>query len=202
MQIHIFTQKGRLVKLNKFFLQFLLLSLLMQVSLAEENLFVSFVNNPTPAQYDAIVADLKVQTAEYQEWISFQRKHKEWARYLHLVEAANPLAVDLANKLAPKTDGGNLEDLCRAVGMNIGSHPELILRVLQKNQANEYQQSGMLTMLPMNTVDKLDAKPAELDTRVAAISTVKNPELSDCKEMALTILYDRIYFLRGVRGDV
>ncbi len=190
-------KKGRLVKLIKYFLQILLLSLLMRVSLAEENLFVSFANSPTPARYDAIITDLKVQTAEYTEWSSFQRNYKEWAKFLRLVETSDALAIDLAIKLAPKTDGGNLEDVCRAVGKNIRPYPELILRALQKNQASEYRQSCMLTLLPESTVDKTDAMISELEARVAAISIVKNPELADYREKALMILYDQIYFLRG-----
>jgi hypothetical protein len=203
MHIPVLFQKGRrLVKLTRLLFHILLLSLLMRVSLAEENRFVSFVNTPTFAQYDVIVADLKIQTAEYQEWNSFQRNYKEWAKFIRLIETSNALAVDLAIKIVPKTDGGNLEDLCRAVGMNIRSHPELILRVLQKNQASEYRQSCILTMLPENTVDKLDAKLIELEARAAAISTVKNPELLNYKEMALMILHGEIYSLRGVRGDI
>ncbi len=191
-----------MVKLTKLFVQILLLSLLMRVSLAEENRFVSFANNPTLARYDAIVADLKVQTAEYKEWSSFQRNYKEWAKFLRLVEASNALAVDLANKLAPKTDGGNLEDLCRAVGMNVRSHPELVLQVLKNNRTSEYQLGCRLTMLPKSTVDKIDAMLVELEARVAAISTVKNPELSDYKEKALMILNDEINSLRSERGDI
>ena len=52
-------------------------------------------------------------------------------------------------------------------------------------------------MLSLSTVDNLDAKLVELEARVAAIQSVKNPELSDYKETALMILYDHIYTLRG-----
>ena len=185
------------MKLTKFLLQILWLSLVMRISLAEENQFVSFVNSPASAQYEVIVTDFKVQTGKYDEWSNFQRNYKEWAKFLRLVKTSNALAVDLAVKLAPKTDGGNLEDLCRAVGMNIRFHPELILRVLQRNRASEYRQSCMLLMLPESTVDKTDAMIGELEARAAAISTVKNPDMSDYKEMVLKILYDEIYSLRG-----
>jgi hypothetical protein len=185
------------VKLTKFFLQILLLLLVMRASLADQNRFSSFVNSPTPAHYDAIVTDLKIQTGKYKEWSSFQDNSNEWAKFIRLAETANALAVDLSVKLAPKTDGAYLEDLCRAVGMNIRSQPELILRTLQKNQASEYQQSCMLMLLPESTIDKDDAKIAELEARATAISAVKNPELSDYKEISLMMLYDKIYTLRG-----
>ena len=86
--------------------------------------------------------------------------------------------------------------------MNVRSHPELVLQVLKKNRVSEYQLGCRLTMLPKSTIDKIDTMLVELEARAAAISTVKNLELSDYKKMAMTILYDEIYSLRGARGDI
>lgn len=190
-------ESRRETKLMQFLLQVLFLSLLTTAAFAEENRFVSFVKEPTPLNYDAIVMGLKRQANEYDDWRVFQRDYKAWSKYLRLVESANVLAIDLAVKLVPKTDGGNLEDLCRAVGANIRPHPELVLRAFQKNQSSKAQQNCMLTLLPESAVDDTAAKLRELEARVAAVSTVVNSELSDHKENALTILYDYIYFLRG-----
>jgi len=170
--------------------------------LAEENRFVSFVDNPTSATYDAIVTNLKARTAAHKEWSSFQRDYKALAKFLHLVETSNAVAVDLAIKLAPDTDGGNLEDLCRAVGKNIRPHPELVLRVLRQNQLGENGQRCMLDVLPSNTVDNIDAQIGELAARVAAISVVNNPELSEYKRKALTILDDDLHSLRNVKSEL
>jgi hypothetical protein len=149
-----------------------------------------------PANYDPIarspLADLK------QDWRNFQRNRKEWTSLIKLVESGDALAVDLAIKLMPSTDGGNLGDLCRVVNTNIRSNPKLVLGTLRRYAVAPAGFETVLTCLPLDTVDNVQAMIAETEARLAAVSRIDDPQLAEYRRMAIEIYRDQLLTFKQV----
>jgi hypothetical protein len=172
------------------------------VSIADGNPISIFVNAPTPENYNMVVLGLKANKVTNNEWVDFQKNYKEMAKFIQLVESSNALAIDLSIRLMPISGGGNLEDICRAVGGNIRSNPVLILQKLKENQASENLQKCVLLILPVSTVDNNNSMVAELEARVAAVAKVDDQRLREYKLSALSILNNEVYFLRGEKSFI
>jgi hypothetical protein len=109
-------------------------------------------------------------------------------KFVSLIESKNPLALEVAFKSLNLFDGGNLEDIIRALGTNIEMNPEQFLILQKKHIVSIKLKRKLLTMLPLNLVDNSPIKINALKNRIGAISSVTNPALKKEIDLSQEIL--------------
>jgi hypothetical protein len=173
----------------------LLLSPLMVT--AGETDWIKFLNNPSEATHNTLVQSLKKckNTTHCKEVPGSETVGK----LVKLVEARNPYAVDvvfLSHHLR-LLDGGNLEDVNRALGQLAESDPKLLLSQLKKYQVSGRSFESTFVMLPLETVDDVDAKIRTVQKRIDSLSAVGDQSLSHERDNAILVLKRKLAKLQS-----
>jgi len=119
-----------------------------------------------------------------------------YAKYLKLVRAANPYAVNLAFQLYPLTDGAVSEDLFGATSMIVKKKPELFLSMLKKYNIEEpILIDKFVSSLPVDEfVDRTDKRIVEIEKRIEALKTVNKSDLIAFRDQCIEQLTKDLKF--------
>ncbi len=181
----------------------LLLSPLMVT--AGETGWMKFLKNPTEVTHNMLVQNLKKckNTTRCKEAPSSETVGK----LVKLVETRNPYAVDVVflSRHLHLLDGGNLEDVNRALGQLAESDPKLLLSQLKKYQISDRSFESTFVMLPLETVDDVDAKIRTVQKRIDSLSAVGDQSLAHERDNAVLVLKRKLAKLqsenKGKRSD-
>lgn len=98
-------------------------------------------------------------------------------------------------------DGGDLEDVYRALGSVIAGHPKDFLRVVAQEEVPDSQLRYLVATLPLSLVDNLSGQIAELDRRAARIRSANDPNTAEVSRRALTVLAVRRNELAAIKAQ-
>jgi hypothetical protein len=178
----------KLIPMHCFALAFLLL-LGPNVVVADDTEWSKFLNNPSKATYEMLLQNLRAcnNAARCKE---LEPSSEAVTRLERLVKARNPYAVDIAvlSRRLRLLDGGNLEDIIRALGQLAESDPKLLLTCLKKYQISGRPFERTFIMLPLETVDHIDARIDTLQRRIDSLSVVDDPSLIQERDQAILVI--------------
>ena len=106
----------------------------------------------------------------------------------NLIEAGNELAFRAALVVFQCWDGGDAEDFDRSAGVFFEHSPRIFLEVVTNSDVSPDQLRRMITMLPLETVDNIDAKLSRIESRISKLQSIDNPKLADAKNVGLAAL--------------
>jgi hypothetical protein len=99
-------------------------------------------------------------------------------------------------------DGGDLEDVYRALGSALARHPKNVLRALSQEDVPDTRLRYLATTLPLTLVDNLDGQVAEIDRRIARTRSATEPATAALSRRILVVLAERRNALASIRGQV
>lgn len=105
-----------------------------------------------------------------------------------LIREGNERALRAALLVSSCWDGADTEDFYWSAGMFLQRDPRSFLEVAAKSDVSIRQLSGMATMLPLEVVDKIDARLKAVEVRISRLEAVDDPELTIVKMVALAAL--------------
>jgi len=109
----------------------------------------------------------------------------------HLIRRLNKgdsSAVALAFEMRNGLDGGDLEDLTRALGSVVNEYPKLFLQEARKRSLSDHELGQIVAALPLEHVDHIARQLGLLKRRMKSLESVTDPELMAIREMALAAL--------------
>ncbi len=98
-------------------------------------------------------------------------------------------------------DGGDLEDVYRALGRVLVDRPKVVLRELGSEELSDGQVRYLTTTLPLTLVDNLAGQIAELDRRIARIGAIRDESTAATSRRMLHALSDRRRELDAIRAQ-
>jgi hypothetical protein len=105
-----------------------------------------------------------------------------------LVGKGNEQAIDAAFHSYRLLDGGNLEDVARALGGVADRMPRTFLRGVKKHGLSARQMEGIVNMMPAHVIDDDEARARAIRARVQSLSSIKDGELTSERGKALAAL--------------
>lgn len=147
----------------------------------------AFVNEPSQSTYQALARSIP-KCNEQGGLGNAEQRNRVVLRLEHLIEARNTYAIDVGFQSLKLLDGGNLEDITRALGLITESHPVLFLRSVKKYRLTDIQFQRLLLAFPESTIDHQDLRVLRARERLKRITIVKDAELADLKKRAANIL--------------
>ncbi|MBI3778934.1 MAG: hypothetical protein HY274_08495 [Gammaproteobacteria bacterium] len=164
---------------------------------ANESDWAKFLNSPTETTHKTLLQDLKKckNVTRCKEAPSSEAVVK----LVKLVETKNSYAVDVAflSRHLHLLDGGNLEDVNRALGRLAESDPTLLLSHLKKYRVSGRSFDSTLVMLPLETVDDVGAKRRTMQKRIDSLSTVSDQSLARERDNAILVLKRKLAKLQS-----
>jgi hypothetical protein len=124
---------------------------------------------------------------------------KQLSRLESLVQAGNKCALATAFDLRPLLDGGNWEDLTRAIGTRVVVDPNAVLRQVQQRSLSKMKIGALVLMVPLTFADDLPARQAEVKRRIAALRSVSDENLAPARDTALSYLSRHLQDLDEIR---
>jgi hypothetical protein len=104
------------------------------------------------------------------------------------VEEGSELAAGLAIAAADLLDGGELEDLLRAVGNFAERYPERFLRFVREQPVGVRRLEAFLVVLPEDSVDRPNEQVRIVEERIRALSEVRDEDLTLERDVSVLIL--------------
>lgn len=98
-------------------------------------------------------------------------------------------------------DGGDLEDLYRALGKVLVERPKDVLRELGAEQVSETQLRFLVATLPLSLVDNLNGQIAELDLRAARVKSANHSSTAELSRRILQAIAERRNELVVIRAQ-
>jgi hypothetical protein len=105
-----------------------------------------------------------------------------------LIRDGNEQAFRAALLVQHCWDGGEAEDFYRSAGIFLEGNPRTFLQMAKDSQVSRRELNRMVTMLPLETVDDMDAQLKEVKQRIATLKAVEDPALVNVKQKALVSL--------------
>jgi hypothetical protein len=171
----------------------LIMLVLASIAFAGNIKWMTFLENPTDATYTTLVQSLKACNKSA-KCIEAELDADGISKLLKLIKSGNSMAVDVTflSRELGIFDGADLEDVIRALGRLAETHPKLLLGYLHKYKMTGYSFEDTLIMLPLETVDDLNAKIRTVQKRIDSISTVNDPSLINERDQAVQVLKRRL----------
>lgn len=160
------------------------------IAMACEMEWLEFVANPSAIAHEALAKEIASCKAEGTRCT--RPSSQVVGKLARLVEANNSWAIDIAFSALPALDGGDLEDVVRALGLLTESNPTTFLDFVKQRHLSDYQLRGLLLMLPLDTVDSPHLKIDRIHKRIDSLSAVNHPQLKDVRDEAVQILRQRL----------
>lgn len=110
------------------------------------------------------------------------------SRLFALIREGNQSAFSVGLSMSKCWDGGELEDFYRSAGTFLELEPQAFLSAARQRKVTESQLQYLLTMLPLELVDDLDAKIGTIDHRIAILKKTRVPSLQSVRKKSLLIL--------------
>jgi hypothetical protein len=172
--------------------QVLLILILASIVSASHIEWTDFLKNPNAATYEMLVQSLK-ECDKPNKCIGSSDRAPIYS-LLVLVKSGNPYAVDVAvlSLSLGLFDGGLLEDAIRTLGQLAETHPRLLLSCLQKYNITGLAFEDTFVMLPLETVDDIDAKIRTVQKRINSLSSVSDASLKNERDNAILLLKQRL----------
>lgn len=96
-----------------------------------------------------------------------------------MIKDGNQWALRAGLLVSPCLDGGDLEDFNRSAGLFFDKHPRVFLQVAKERALSPLELDDMMTMLPLETTDKIGAKLVAIDKRLSILEAIHDPSLRD-----------------------
>ncbi len=112
----------------------------------------------------------------------------EAMKLIALLEKGDSCSAGLALASFHVLDGGDLEDMMRAVSALSASHPSLLLQVLDAQKMPAAGIESLMRMLPLSTVDDPGRKRSMVKQRIAALLGVHDSKLRRVRGIAVESL--------------
>jgi hypothetical protein len=159
------------------------------ITAASDIEWTNFLNNPTNATYDGLSKSLKACN-KVANCIEAKPDAEMIDKLIALLKSGNSFAVDVAflSRSLNLLDGGALEDVLRTLGQLAESHPKVILKCLKKYKLSGYPFEGTFVILPIETVDDLDAQIDAVQRRINSLSAVDDPSVRSERDKAISVL--------------
>lgn len=113
------------------------------------------------------------------------------------IEQGGETDTELAFDALPVLDGGNLEDVMRALAALSADRPELFLNMVKKRDWPPSRIERLVTMLPLSTVDRQEEKIRVVVQRIEGIRGVTSSELEAVRCATLDALTKSLSRLRS-----
>lgn len=182
--------------MSKFFFHCLLALAFSTAAEACEKEWAEFLTTPTAATHEKLINRLtRCQTHECQARI--RPSPADVAKLIGLVDARNPMAINVGFSVLLSLDGGDLEDILRSLGGVIEFDPSRFLMLAMKNNLSPFLFRKVLLMRPLETVDDVEARTLILHKRRENLESVNQAELLPIRDKALLILNNAL----GSRGS-
>jgi hypothetical protein len=105
-----------------------------------------------------------------------------------LISKNGEQAADIGFLTLPLVDGGNLEDLMRALAVIADKKPDLLLGMFAKHRFSEERISALVRMLPLESVDDVAKRQLLVEHRIATLSSVERPNLASVRDASVRSL--------------
>lgn len=146
--------------------------------------WAAFLDRPTRARHDRLVEALRRGGVP---------GRGDVAKLSRLIQTGNESAVDIAFRTFTFLDGGELEDLLRAVAPLCERNPALLLTNLALHHSSDDRVRDLVTMLPEATVDHVREQRRILEARRRALGkVVATGSEARIREVALRALEQEI----------
>jgi hypothetical protein len=119
-----------------------------------------------------------------------------------LIRKGNQLAFHAALIVSKCFDGGEAEDFDRSAGLFFETKPLNFLQLAQENKVSDPELKRMLIMLPLETVDDIDAKIVVLKKRIRILSAVNDYEVENVKKTGLAFLASEDRELEKIKIEI
>ena len=98
-------------------------------------------------------------------------------------------------------DGGDLEDFHRSTGLYFQAETKSLLEIAKKEGLSASDVKSMLTILPSNTVDDIDAAIRVVRLRIALLSGVRDRTLRQIVKIGLSALEEEEAGLQRIKAE-
>jgi hypothetical protein len=119
-----------------------------------------------------------------------------------LIRKGNQLAFHAALIVSKCFDGGEAEDFYRSAGQFFETKPLNFLQLVKESKASDPELKRMLVMLPLETVDDIDAKITILKKRIRMLSAVNDSEVENVKKAGLAFLASEDRELESIQIEI
>lgn len=175
----------------KFLLRCFLVLLLSMTAEACDTEWSQFLATPTKTSHDKLI-DWLVQCHRRECQKLIRPTSSEVTKLVGLIDARDSLAIDIGFSALPSLDGGDLEDVVRSLAGFIEVDPDQFLTAAKKNDLSVYLLRKMLLMLPLDTVDDVEARASILQKRIDGLESVDQAALLPIRDKALQILKSKV----------
>lgn len=152
-----------------------------------EKEWVEFLMTPTTATHEKLIN--RLTQCQIHECQTLTRPSSaDVAELIRLVDARNPMAIDVGFSVLLSLNGGDLEDVLRSLGRIVEVDPIRFLTLAEKKKLSAFLLRKVLLMLPLDTVDDMEARASILHRRMVSLESVHQAELLPIRDKALHIL--------------
>jgi hypothetical protein len=161
--------------------------------MANETNWKKFVVNPSNTSHRMLLRELK-KCKNATTCKELAPSSEIVGRLVKLIADKDLRAVDVAflSRSLCLLDGGDLEDVNRALGQLSETDPKLLLTHLRKYKVSGRSFENTLIILPIETVDDLDAQVRTVQKRIDSISSVNDASLVLEKDNAIHVLMNQL----------
>lgn len=179
---------------------------LLAIGARHDTPWTTFLSNPDETQFAALEEAIGTDAAKCRWGAPHNRDvmptEAQQRQLFDLIRAGNVSAF-LAGLLVERCwDGGDLEDFYRIAGVFFEAQPRAFLQIVKKNAIPDSTFEGLLTSLPLDTVDDIDRMVAVVDARIDLIARVNERSLETVKAKALFFLIDQQKELKKTKTDI
>ncbi len=117
---------------------------------------------------------------------------EKWAELLRHVSMGHEQAIKEGLTMRRGLDGGDLEDMDRALGRSASAAPRALLENAKASCLPLGQLQRIVAMLPLDTVDRPDERRRILEDRVRRMLVIVEPSLTELRDAAVVALRERL----------
>ena len=167
----------------------------------DRNTWLNFLNEPTKSTHNEFMKVYQRNKNTLPIKCVLRPVPAETTKLLKLIDKKNRYAMDVAFISIHGTDGGELEDMYRAIGTIVDYDAKYFLELVKKHHVVDYSIDRMLTMLPLYTVDDFDAKINLVQSRLHKVDRVNNKTLKEEKAVSKEALNDYLLRLKKIKAS-
>jgi hypothetical protein len=111
---------------------------------------------------------------------------------IRLVDQGNEFGISISFMSLKFLDGGNLEDVIKALGVVSNKYPNEFLKDVKKYRLSNFELKSIVTSLPENSVDDLNLQKELLVKRISSLKSVRDTNLLEIRNNALKYIEKEI----------
>ncbi len=164
-----------------------------------ESVYFDYSENPTKENWRELIAYMDTGAGE--NCASVFSDAGEFQKLLRGIHDHNMQTIAVAINFLDFLDGGNYEDVVRELGSLTDTDASLFASLFIDINLEGSRFKSLLTMLPLTTVDDIDAKLYIVQERIRKMDqlTSDNGKILMLKEKAIVILKKRMMKLKNIK---